>query len=597
MEVSYGITSKLRVLDGDLDRVAVKLQRLGMLGRDAGVAINKGLTTALRGPGGALAAIGEVEKRLANLGRPRAGESFLDRTIWRVKQMEDRGRRGAQGIEAARLRLLTGQQDSDLSNLRLPRAPSGGGGGAGAAGMAGMLGMGPIGAMLATAGGMALYNGLVGAMQMTTDALMATASTFHRVNREAETAIVGLQSVYMSGAGADAGQARGMARRTFGSLERAAAIGPAETIDYVSAYQRLFTTLRQAGASSKEIEKLTIQSVGAGDIDMPGRGRFLGPMDIYQSMTSGLRPDITPYTVRALGNIGVTPEQFRASDQREKIDILLRAYDSYNGSIIEFGKTVAAQEDTFSDNMKRMIRAISPDAFEVYRAGLLESNRIMDGLNAENSTVRDGLRETTRALSAIATDVGRGFDQGFLSRLPDLGNSLTSLGKQLGILRDDSQSLSVAFGELMGGGIVNLVQMMTEAASLSAMIGTRMVNNPGRGFAVNGAMAAYEWMNMARLPGLNEEGIPLSLLQPGTGSDDGIPDMLRKPESLGGAIGAAAGRELGKGRSPIKLDLNIEWGSDRSLAIAFQSVADQVARQLTRMPLSSSQVGAFQSFG
>ena len=48
MEVSYGITSKLRVLDGDLDRVAVKLQRLGMLGRDAGVAINKGLTTALR---------------------------------------------------------------------------------------------------------------------------------------------------------------------------------------------------------------------------------------------------------------------------------------------------------------------------------------------------------------------------------------------------------------------------------------------------------------------------------------------------------------------------------------------------------------------
>lgn len=595
MEVSYGITSKLRVLDGDLDRVAVKLRRLGMLGRDAGAAINKGLTTALRGPGGALAAIGEVEKRLQNLGRGRAGESFLDRTIWRIKQMEDRGRRGAQGIEAARLRLLTGQQESDLAGLRLPRTPSGGAGGL--AGMLGAMGMGPIGGMLATAGGMALYNALVGSMQMATDALKATAVAFHSINREAETAIVGLQSVYMSGMGIDAGQARGMARRTFGSLERAAATGPAETTDYVSAYQRLFTTLRQAGASSKEIERLTIQSVGAGEMDMPGRGRFLGPMDIYQSLTSGLRPDITPYTVRALGNIGVSPEQFRSSDQREKIDILLRAYDTYNGAIIEYGKTVAAQEDTFSDNMKRMVRAISPDAFEAYRVGLLESNRIMDGLNAENSTVRDGLRETTRALSAIATDVGIGFDKGFLSLLPDLGNSITSLGKQLGILRDDSQSLSRGFGELLGGGLAYAMQAMAEMASLSAMIGDRMVRNPGRGFAINGAMAAYEWANMARLPGLNEEGIPLSLLQPGTGSDDGIPDMLRKPESLGGAIGAAAGRELGKNRSPLKLDLNIEWGNDRSLAIAFQSVADQVARQLTRMPLGSSQVGAFQSFG
>lgn len=585
MEVSYGITSKLRVLDGDLDRVAVKLQRLGMLGRDAGAAINKGLTTALRGPGGALAAIGEVEKRLQNLGRRQAGGSFLDRTIWRIKEMEDRGRRGAQGIDAARMRLATGRADDNLAHLRGLAGGGEGGSGGGALGM-----------MLSQAGGMALYNGLVGAVKMTTDALMATASTFHRVNREAETAVMGLQSVYMSGMGLDAGQARGMARRTFGSLARAAATGPAETIDYVSAYQRLFTTLRQAGASSKEIEKLTIQSVGAGDMDMPGRGRFLGPMDIYQSMTSGLRPDITPYTVRALGNIGVSPEKFRESSQRQKIDTLLKAYDTYSGAIIEYGKTVAAQEDTFSDNMKRMVRAISPEPFEAYRVGLLESNRIMDGLNAENSTVRDGLHKTTGALTAIAVDVSRGFNDELLRSLPPVGNALTALATDLGILRDSSVSLSEAFGASVATFGVNL----TKFAIASARVPMQAIENLKSGYhtplsAIKAAI--YYVANSPQLPGLNEEGIPLSLLQPGTGSDDGIPDMLRKPESLGGAIGAAAGRELGKGRSPVKLDVNIEWGSDRSLAIAFQSVADQVARQLTRMPLGSSQVGAFQSFG
>ena len=45
MEVSYGITSKLRVLDGDLDREEVELQRPEVHRRDAGGPTNKGLTT------------------------------------------------------------------------------------------------------------------------------------------------------------------------------------------------------------------------------------------------------------------------------------------------------------------------------------------------------------------------------------------------------------------------------------------------------------------------------------------------------------------------------------------------------------------------
>jgi hypothetical protein len=424
------IVSKLRIDDSDLTRVEMRLTRLTRLGRDASLDIGRTLIRGLRSPQ-LRAAFDDVEKRIKRLGTvsasagstslARPGGSFLDRTLWSIKQMEDRQRVREQATESARLRVSSGRADDNLSRLRGLATPGDGAGG----------GLGGLGMMVSQAGGMALYNSLVGAMRMTTDALMATASTFHRVNREAESAVVGLQGVYMSGMGMGADEARGTARRTFGRLERAAATGPAEAIDYISAYQRLFTTLRQAGASSSEIEKLTVQSVGAGEMDMPGRGRFLGPMDIYQSMTSGLRPDITPYTVRALGNIGVSPEQFRASDQREKIDTLLRAYDTYEGSIIEFGKTVAAQEDTLADNLKRFARAISPEAFEGYRSGLMSANAIMDDLNEENSHLRDGLRLTTKALSGMAEDVGRGFHDELLRVLPSSATQYPRLGRSL----------------------------------------------------------------------------------------------------------------------------------------------------------------------
>jgi hypothetical protein len=587
MEVSYGITSKLRVLDGDLDRVAVKLQRLGMLGRDAGVAINKGLTTALRGPGGALAAIGEVEKRLQNLGRGRAGESFLDRTIWRIKQMEDQGRVRAQATEAARLRLSTGRADDNLAHLR-GLAPTAGGSDGG--------GMGGLGMMFSTAGGMALYNGLVGAMRMTTDALIGTAQAFHSINREAERGVVALQGAFMSADGMDAGMARSLSLRTFQRLERAAASGPGETTDYLGAFQRIYTPLRQRGASMGQIEELTRQSIAAGEVVRPGMGKVLGPMDIYQALTSGVNVQQTPIANMALQNAGYSLDDYRKAAPGKQIQMLLEGFATYNSAIAELSKSVTAQEDTFSDNMKRFVRAISPEPFEAYRVGLAEGNRIMDDLNKENSHVRDGMRLTTNELTRMATDVSRGFSDELLRGLPHVGNALTALATDLGILRDSSVSLSEAFGAAVA-------RFGTNAATLT--IATARVPMQAIELLKSGyhtplsalRTAIYSVANGPQISGLNEEGIPLSLLQPGTGADDGIPEMLRKPEALGAAVGAAAGRELGKNRSPLKLDVNVEWGSDRSLAIAFQSVADQVARQLTRMPLGSSQVGAFQSFG
>lgn len=589
------IVSKLRIDDSDLTRVEMRLTRLTRLGRDASLDIGRTLIRGLRSPQ-LRAAFDDVEKRIKRLGTvsasagstslARPGGSFLDRTLWSIKQMEDRQRVREQATESARLRVSSGRADDNLSRLRGLATPGDGAGG----------GLGGLGMMVSQAGGMALYNSLVGAMRMTTDALMATASTFHRVNREAESAVVGLQGVYMSGMGMGADEARGTARRTFGRLERAAATGPAEAIDYISAYQRLFTTLRQAGASSSEIEKLTVRSVGAGEMDMPGRGRFLGPMDIYQSMTSGLRPDITPYTVRALGNIGVSPEQFRASDQREKIDTLLRAYDTYEGSIIEFGKTVAAQEDTLADNLKRFARAISPEPYEAYRSLLMTSNKIMDDLNQENSDVRNGLRLTTNELTRMAEDVGRGFHDELLRGLPPVGNALTSLATDLGILRDNSVSLSEAFGASVARFGTNLA-MLTVA---SARVPVQAMENLRSGYhtpfsAIREAL--YNTINAPQIPGLNEEGIPLSLLAPGgIGSEDGIPDLLRKPESLGGAIGAAAGRELTKHPRKVEVDVNVEWGNSRSLALAMQQAITVALDAEARAPRSSFAASTFRSY-
>jgi hypothetical protein len=586
------IVSKLRIDDSDLTRVEMRLTRLTRLGRDASLDIGRTLIRGLRSPQ-LRAAFDDVEKRIKRLGTvsasagstslARPGGSFLDRTLWSIKQMEDRQRVREQATESARLRVSSGRADDNLSRLRGLATPGDGAGG----------GLGGLGMMVSQAGGMALYNSLVGAMRMTTDALMATASTFHRVNREAESAVVGLQGVYMSGMGMGADEARGTARRTFGRLERAAATGPAEAIDYISAYQRLFTTLRQAGASSSEIEKLTVQSVGAGEMDMPGRGRFLGPMDIYQSMTSGLRPDITPYTVRALGNIGVSPEQFRASDQREKIDTLLRAYDTYEGSIIEFGKTVAAQEDTLADNLKRFARAISPEPYEGYRSGLMSANAIMDDLNEENSHFRDGLRLTTKALSGMAEDVGRGFHDELLRVLPSLGSTISQVGTELVRFREETRALSELFGSISAGMLV----IGSELALWGSRFANRVLTAPGNNFAIAGAQAAYDWATMARLPGLNEEGIPLSLLAPGgAGSEDGIPDLLRKPESLGGAIGAAAGRELTKHPRKVEVDVNVEWGNSRSLALAMQQAITVALDAEARAPRSSFAASTFRSY-
>jgi hypothetical protein len=319
-------------------------------------------------------------------------------------------------------------------------------------------------------------------------------------------------------------------------------------------------------------------------------------MDIYQSMTSGLRPDITPYTVRALGNIGVSPEQFRASDQREKIDILLRAYDTYEGSIIEFGKTVAAQEDTFSDNMKRFVRAISPEPFEAYRVGLVEGNRIMDDLNKENSHVRDGMRLTINELTRMATDVSRGFSDELLRGLPHVGNALTALATDLGILRDSSVSLSEAFGAAVARFGTNAATFTIAAARVPMQAIELLKSGYHTPFSAL-RTAIYSVANGPQISGLNEEGIPLSLLAPGgMGSEDGIPDLLRKPESLGGAIGAAAGRELTKHPRKVEVDVNVEWGNSRSLALAMQQAITVALDAEARAPRSSFAAGTFRSY-
>lgn len=108
------IVSKLRIDDSDLTRVEMRLTRLTRLGRDASLDIGRTLIRGLRSPQ-LRAAFDDVEKRIKRLGTvsasagstslARPGGSFLDRTLWSIKQMEDRQRVREQATESARLRM------------------------------------------------------------------------------------------------------------------------------------------------------------------------------------------------------------------------------------------------------------------------------------------------------------------------------------------------------------------------------------------------------------------------------------------------------------------------------------------------------------
>lgn len=582
--VSYGITSRLRVIDTDLDRVARKLVHLGKLGRLVGDTISSSIKDAFRGPRGVFAELDRYEQRVRALSRT---QTFLERTQAMVARMDARGMRAANATEAARMRLRNGIADANLNALRPERQPRGSGGMA-ALGAAGALG-GPATA-LAQATGMALYNATVGSIQTITSSLAETARVFHQVGVEAESAMVGIQAVFMSTGGIDPVTARSMAVRTQRRLERAAATGPGDAANYAEAFGRLYGPMAQAGANTAQIERMVALSIGAGEIERPGSGRVLGPMDVYQAMTSGLNARATPMVIRALNNVGVTPEQFRGASANEQINMMLRGFETFGGAIEVYGQTVASQTDTLADNLKRFIRAVEPRAFDAFRGGLLESNRILDDLNEENSHFRDGARLITDVLARGAADVGAGFRDGLLRYLPEIGSRLTSLGEQLGFVVGDLKG----FGESLGFIVSRMATMMIETASFAAQVGGATAETSpylpqAFRLAYGAAVGGRRWYNAPRLPGFAEDGTPLSLLAPGREMEDGIPEMLRKPEKFGAAVGDAAGDRLSKSRQKIDINANVNvvWGDDRSLAISLRNVIEDVAQQIAATPRMS----------
>jgi hypothetical protein len=65
---------------------------------------------------------------------------------------------------------------------------------------------------------------------------------------------------------------------------------------------------------------------------------------------------------------------------------------------------------------------------------------------------------------------------------------------------------------------------------------------------------------------------------------------------LGGAIGAAAGRELTKHPRKVEVDVNVEWGNSRSLALAMQQAITVALDAEARAPRSSFAASTFRSY-
>lgn len=612
MNVNYGIGSKFKVDDSDLARVERRFRAMADLGTKAAVSMGTAFTRALRAPG-VIAAFNDMEKRLRRLdmlasrigtgmqvaGRPQA--SFRDRIDAMFARHDAASRRAARGTEAARLRMINGRIEDDIDAMRPTRAPTaprprGFGGG--------MLGAGAVGGMgmvFAEAAGQALYMGAVGGIQAFTTALTTAARTIHDLNLQAESSIAGLQANFMALDKASAGNARMAARGTYRRLERMAAVGPGETQDYIDAFQRIYAPARSRGASVGDVEKLAGLAIASGAArGGPGAARYAA-MDVYQALTSGVNLQHTPFAVQALNNAGISMDQFRAADGAEQLRMLMKGFETYTPAIVEFSKTVAAQEDTFSDSMKRLIRTVSSDVFEVYRINLMRVNASLDDLNAQVG--QGGLVDTVRVVNAslgkMTDDFARGFMLGIDRGGDNFEEAVRRLAWNLGLLSEETETLTGVFGAAVGRITARFGTLLVNSANATANIisGSRAVSGVTGGsepadswFPAGGPFGFIGNNVLGRVVGgiSNAWNGPSPQLIPPTEAENELVTSLAK----GTEKGVEAG--LSKGRRSVEIKANVVWGDTRSLALPLREAVHHGMALAGLAPIGSPESSLFQ---
>lgn len=279
--------------------------------------------------------------------------------------------------------------------------------------------------------------------------------------REAEMGRQGITAALSAFGGVPIGQAQSRSANIFQGLEKAAAIGPGETNDYAFAFQRIFGPLSQRGASDKDIMKLVSQSIAGGSMLWGSGGAKFGPMDIMQALTSGVTDRTTPLAAMALQSAGYDRKTFEGAQGKDQVRMLIEGFGKLEPAVAIFGRTVDAQEHTFAEAMKRMIRTVSDPAYEIYRRNLIAANESLAANNDSNKDAVEAARDLTTGL-AVATEHGV---KGFMAGLETAKSGLVGGARETADALTSSADIIYAASNMIGQAIGSVAAGLAIAAS------------------------------------------------------------------------------------------------------------------------------------
>lgn len=176
-----------------------------------------------------------------------------------------------------------------------------------------------------------------------------------------------------------------IARRELRLLRQDAARLPGEVSDFVRTYQQISGAVLRAGGTPEMIRRMTsLGIVGATAVNPLTGMRNIG-FDITQALTSGANARTTRDLALLLDSIGITVEAFNALSRPERLRTVVMAFEKYEDSAEQMGRTWAAQTATFRDNFNDLIRITTRPLFDELTEDLLGFNDAVDKSNTKLS--------------------------------------------------------------------------------------------------------------------------------------------------------------------------------------------------------------------
>jgi len=206
---------------------------------------------------------------------------------------------------------------------------------------------------------------------------------FTRLNAEVQNAEVSIGGAFSAITGTELRKSIGIARRELRGLRADAAKLPGELSDYIRTYQQVTGAALGAGASTKDIRRLTRLGIVGASAANPLMGMRNIGFDITQALTAGANARTTKDLVLLMQPIGMTVEAFNELSKPERLAAIFRALEKYTEAAKVMGRTWDAQTATFRDNFAELARTATRPLFDVLTLDLIEFNEWLERNNAQ----------------------------------------------------------------------------------------------------------------------------------------------------------------------------------------------------------------------